>query len=318
MAKDLFYSLDLNLLRTFLVLSQELNMRKASQRLFVSQPAISQALQKLRYHFGDELFVKVPKGLEPTLFATELSTAISPHLDALASAINMSKTFDPKLTDETIKIALSPVVLACLSGTLFHELKKQAPLANIELIAWGRNTLDEIHKGNVLLGINYDLAAPKEIYIKHLIDPKGRVYVRQGHPLEKSQAKMEDFEGYEIASFITPGWNDTFSVAEQLMLSRGLKARVGFRSELMMAIIDVVKNTDMYMPHSNLFPVEQYPDLRAIDVIVDDENIPTSLYSQCHIKNRNSPVVNWLHSLLQDVLQHQTNKAESQVSSHIC
>lgn len=52
MAKDLFYSLDLNLLRTFLVLSQELNMRKASQRLFVSQPAISWQTQSLHILTG--------------------------------------------------------------------------------------------------------------------------------------------------------------------------------------------------------------------------------------------------------------------------
>ncbi len=61
--------MDLNLLRTFLVLSQDLNTRKSSDRLFVSQPAISQALQKLRYHLNDDLFVKVPNGLKPTLFA---------------------------------------------------------------------------------------------------------------------------------------------------------------------------------------------------------------------------------------------------------
>ena len=58
MAKDLFHTLDLNLLKTFMILMQEKNMRKVSQRLFVSQPAISQALQKLRNHFDDELFVK--------------------------------------------------------------------------------------------------------------------------------------------------------------------------------------------------------------------------------------------------------------------
>lgn len=66
MNKGLYQSLYLNLLRTFLILSQELNMRKASERLRVSQPAISQALVKLRNHFDDELFVKVPRGLKPT------------------------------------------------------------------------------------------------------------------------------------------------------------------------------------------------------------------------------------------------------------
>ena len=142
------------------------------------------------------------------------------------------------------------------------------------------------------------------------------MYVRQGHPIEKSQAELEDFESYEIASFITPGWNDTYSVAEQLMSARGLKTKVGFRSELIMAIISVVQKTDMYMPHSNLFPIEQYPDLRAIDVLIDDDLISSSLYSQCHIKDRNNPVIHWLHALLQESLQYQVDKAESQIPFH--
>ncbi len=66
MTKDLFFTLDLNLLRTFLVLSQELNTRKAAERLFVTQPAISHALQRLRNHFNDELFVKSLNGLQAT------------------------------------------------------------------------------------------------------------------------------------------------------------------------------------------------------------------------------------------------------------
>lgn len=311
MAKDLFYSLDLNLLRTFLVLSQELNMRKASQRLFVSQPAISQSLQKLRNHFNDDLFVKVPSGLEPTSFATELADAITPHLDGLANALNSSQEFDPKLIDNKLKIALSPMVLACLSGTLFHQLREQAPQADIELIGWTHNTLENISKGEVLLGINYDLSAPKEIYLKQLIELKGRVFVRQGHPIKKSIATMEEFDGYEIASFINPGWNDTFSVAEQLMKSHGLNTRVGFRSELVMAIIDVVQHTDMFMPHSNLFPLDLYPNLRAIDVIMDEQDKSMPVYSQYHVKNRNNPLIHWLNSEIQTALNHQVNKSES-------
>lgn len=305
MAKDLFYNLDLNLLRTFLVLSQELNMRKASQRLFVSQPAISQALQKLRYHFEDELFVKVPTGLEPTTFSSELAERITPHLDGLASALNTSNEFDPSQLDSKLKIALSPIVLGCLSGTLFHQLRKQAPLAEIELVGWTHATLNQISKGDVLLGVNYDLAAPKGVKLKHLIDIQGRVLVRQGHPITKKVADPIDFEGYEIASFINPGWNDHYSVAEQIMDSHGLKTRVGFRSEMIMAIIDVVQHTDMIMPHSNLFPLEQYPNLRSIDVNIDAELKTMSVYSQYHIKNRNTPLITWLHDEIKSALEQQ-------------
>ncbi len=96
MAKDLFATLDLNLLRTFLILSQELNMRKASERLFVSQPAISQALQKLRNHFDDELFIKVHHGLKATPFSEELAENIHPYLDGLSSILNKSENFRNK------------------------------------------------------------------------------------------------------------------------------------------------------------------------------------------------------------------------------
>ncbi|TFH91380.1 LysR family transcriptional regulator [Vibrio ouci] len=311
MAKDLFYSLDLNLLRTFLVLSQELNMRKASQRLFVSQPAISQALQKLRHHFDDELFVKVPSGLEATHFANELAERITPHLDGLASALNTSQAFDPSLYDSKIKIALSPMVLACLSGTLFHQLREQAPLAEIEMVGWTHNTLDEINKGDVLLGVNYDVNAPKGIYLNHLIDLKARVFVRKDHPIQKKVAEPIDFDGYEIASFINPGWNDRHSIAERIMLSQGLQTRVGFRSEMIIAIIDVVQHTDMFMPHSNLFPIDLYPQLRAIDIIVDDENFQNGVFSQYHLKNRNNPLIHWLNSEIQSALEFQANKVDS-------
>ncbi|RTZ15280.1 LysR family transcriptional regulator [Vibrio aquaticus] len=311
MAKDLFYSLDLNLLRTFLVLSQELNMRKASQRLFVSQPAISQALQKLRHHFDDELFVKVPSGLEATHFADELAERITPHLDGLASALNTSQAFDPSQYDSKIKIALSPMVLGCLSGTLFHQLREQAPLAEIELVGWTQTTLEDIHKGEVLLGINYDLGASKGISLNHLIDLKGRIFVRQGHPITKKVATPKDFDGFDIASFIVPGWNDKYSVAEQIMKSSGLKSRVGFRSEMIIAIIDVVQHTDMFMPHSNLFPIDQYPNLRAIDVDIDEGVRTMSVFSQYHLKNRNNPLIHWLNSEIQAALEFQANKVDS-------
>ncbi|AIU67678.1 LysR family transcriptional regulator [Vibrio coralliilyticus] len=314
MAKDLFYNLDLNLLRTFLVLSQELNMRKASQRLFVSQPAISQALQKLRNHFDDELFVKVPKGLEPTAFAVDLANSISPHMDGLSNALNTTVEFSPADINSKLTIALSPIVLACLSGTLFPRLRQKAPNAEIQLTAWNSNTFEDIAKGETLLGINYHMPASKEIYPKHLLDLRGIVFVRQGHPIRKSQATPEDFEGYEIASPVTPGWNDNTSIAAQLMEERGLEAKVGFRSEMMMAIIDVVQHTDMFMPHSNLFPLHHYPSLRPIEVDIDETYHVMPLYSHFHIKNRSNPLILWLHDEIQTVLNQQVAHFETLIS----
>lgn len=169
MAKDLFATLDLNLLRTFLILSQELNMRKASERLFVSQPAISQALQKLRNHFNDELFIKVRHGLKPTPFAEELAENIQPYLDGLSSVLNASQEFKPENLNKTIKIALAPQVLTCLSGALFHDIKEKAPNVDLQLVNWSESTFDDLAKGKLDLAINYEYdKVPKELLSKKI------------------------------------------------------------------------------------------------------------------------------------------------------
>ncbi|MCY9827965.1 LysR family transcriptional regulator [Vibrio chagasii] len=309
MAKDLFSSLDLNLLRTFLIVYQEKNTRKAAERLFVSQPAVSQALQKLRHHFSDDLFVKVHGGLQATAFSEQLANEITPHLDGLMTAVNSSNDFAPRDIDYPIKIALSPLVLACLSGTLYREIMTQAPNAKLELNSWSTSTEESLQKGDVIFGISYDLpSASKELYTKKIVDITGRLFVRQNHPIKKKVVTPEELAGYDIASLISPGWNDNFSHASQVLTTLSIPHRIGFRSEILMAIIDVLVNSDMYMPHSNLFPEDNYPNLRAIDISVDEKykNIP--IYSYIHMKNRNNPLIQWLDKVIRSALEKQVNK----------
>ena len=309
MAKDLFSSLDLNLLRTFLIVYQEKNTRKAAERLFVSQPAVSQALQKLRHHFNDDLFVKVHGGLQPTAFSEQLTNQIKPFMDGLSIAINTSNAFDPKEIDYTLKIALSPVVLSCLSGSLFKDIRAQAPNAKLKLVPWSNSSVSDIQKDEVLMGVSYlGGKTSKEVYTRQLIELTGRIFVRKDHPLKQDTITPYDMAGYEIASLVTPGWNDNFSLASQILTDLSIEHSIGFRSELVMALIDVIQHTDMYMPHSNLFPVENYPTLRGIDVSVDGKTLKTPVYSYLHAKNRNSPLTNWLFDIIQRALLAQNNK----------
>ncbi|WP_162047007.1 LysR family transcriptional regulator [Vibrio taketomensis] len=311
MNKNLFFSLDLNLLRTFLVLNQERNMRKASKRLFVSQPAISQALQKLRHHFDDELFVKVHGGLEATPFAIELANAITPHLDGLAASLNQAEEFNPLSLTLNIKIAVSPIVLTCLSGALFHQLQQQAPNMTIELVAWNKNTFDEIQNDEILLGVNYDNEFPKQIYRKHLVDLTSRVIVRHGHPVNKPHVTAHDMKGFDIASIITPGWNDDFILAAEVMRREGIEANVKFRTEFTMAAVEVITHTDLFMPHSNLFPIQHYPHLRSMLALVNGEELQYSIFTYYHNKYRNNPLIIWLNDQIQSVLRAQIDNNQS-------
>ena len=311
MTKDLFYSLDLNLLRTFLILSQECNMRKASKRLFISQPAISQALQKLRHHFNDELFVKVHGGLEATPFAKELANTITPHLDGLAISLNQTEEFDPLKIDTSLKIAVAPIVLTCLSGTLYHHLQQLAPNCSIELLSWSKTTFSELQNDEVLLGINYDNDCPKQIYSRKLVDLTSHIIVRNGHPINKEIVTAHDMQGYDIASIITPGWNDDFSLAAEVMKREGIDAKVKFRSEFTMAAVDVIMHSDLFMPHSDLFPIQNYPQLRSMLAHVNGQPFHYPIHAYHHGKYRHNALTNWLYEQILHVINQQIdNKRE--------
>src|ERR1700678_3860045 len=90
---------DLNLLVVFAVLAEELNVSRAAERLLLSQPAVSRALQRLRDMFHDDLLIRSSSGYEPTpkgqRLLHELEASL-PRLDRLLSGGD----FDPT-TEET-------------------------------------------------------------------------------------------------------------------------------------------------------------------------------------------------------------------------
>src|SRR4029453_11895133 len=87
--------LDLNLLRVFQAIDAERSVTRAAARLGLTQSATSNALARLRAAFGDELFQRVPGGMEPTALARDLATPIGSALDAVRAAVELNRPFDP-------------------------------------------------------------------------------------------------------------------------------------------------------------------------------------------------------------------------------
>lgn len=308
MAKDLFFSMDLNLLRTLLVLSQELNTRKAAERLFVSQPAISQALQKLRNQLDDPLFVKVPSGLKATPFAEELTRDIAPYLNGLSTVLNKGRAFDPLTLQSSIKIAVAPIVLTCLSGSLYHHFSKVAPLCTLSLVSWESNSIHHIQSDEITIGVSLKQNSIQSVYVELLAELEGKVIVRSEHPLTNETVTAQELEPYPIASVISPGYNDNITEAALLMEQEGVTPTVGFRTEFVMAAIDVIEHTDFFMPHSDLFPIQRYPSLKAITPLINGESYKSSIYAYYHSKNQNTDLILWLIEQIQLVIKQETRQ----------
>src|SRR5947208_2470700 len=98
---------DLNLLRVFDAVLRERAVTAAAARLGLTQPAVSNALARLRAVFGDALFVRTPAGMEPTPFARGVAEPVRQALALLESALSHGPGFDPANSTRAFRFYMS-------------------------------------------------------------------------------------------------------------------------------------------------------------------------------------------------------------------
>jgi LysR family transcriptional activator of mexEF-oprN operon len=126
-------ALDLNLLLVFDAVMAERNFRRAAEKLGRTQPAISQAVARLRDVFGDPLFRKTPEGVDPTPRAEALWAELQAPI-ARIRAVAAPTAFDPARATGAITIGLSDDLELLALATIVARLRAQAPHLRINAI----------------------------------------------------------------------------------------------------------------------------------------------------------------------------------------
>lgn len=301
MVRDIFATLDLNLLRTLRVLHQEQNMRRAAERMFVTQPAVSQALKKLRHHFDDELFIKTPVGLKPTSYTDDLMDKVGPLLDVLSTTLNEGETFDPAEINHDIRIALAPHIISFLSSRLFRDIRRESPGTEVRIEAWTAETLDNIAKGDLHLGVSTEITdIARELECESLADDFYTVYVRERHPVlgKRKNLTLEDLDGCEIAALLVPDFNYQETHIERFLKANGYRASVGFRSSLSASVTEVLRSSDMIYGASSFIDPHELKGLRTLSFRVNNQQLNFPVTAYYHRRNRKNPLTRWLAGLV--------------------
>lgn len=117
---------DLNLLPIFDALVKEGKLSKAADTLCMSQPAVSNALKRLRHAFGDDLFVRTRQGLVPTDRALEIHALIGPALDMVGQSFDR-EPFDPRNSQRTFDISLNTALENYVLANVVVPIRELAP-----------------------------------------------------------------------------------------------------------------------------------------------------------------------------------------------
>ncbi len=118
-----FRSLDLNLLRVFDVVMVERHVTRAADQLAMTQPAVSNALRRLREALGEELFIPGPTGVTPTAQAQALWPTVRSALQSLQAAIAPAG-FDPQRDSRPFRIGMADATAAVLMPALVEDWRR--------------------------------------------------------------------------------------------------------------------------------------------------------------------------------------------------
>lgn len=148
-----FDKLDLNLLVALEALISEQSVTNASKRLFLSQPAVTSALNRLRDYFGDELLVLEGRKMRLTYKAEKLAAPVKQVLELIRSEITQPGDFDPSTSTRRFVVVSSDYIQTVLMSEVSAEVSRQAPKVSIELIRPSSDTEERFERAEADLMI---------------------------------------------------------------------------------------------------------------------------------------------------------------------
>jgi DNA-binding transcriptional LysR family regulator len=127
--------LDLNLLRVFDAVLRDRSVTGAARHLGLTQPAVSNALARLRAQFEDVLFVRTPTGMDATPYARELAEPVRQALALLESAFAHGPGFDPATSTRAFRFYMSDLGQIEFLPPLVERAQRVAPGVRLEAVA---------------------------------------------------------------------------------------------------------------------------------------------------------------------------------------
>jgi DNA-binding transcriptional LysR family regulator len=248
-----FRTFDLNLLRIFDAIMTEQNLTRAAERLATTQPAVSNALKRLRETLDDELLVRTAHGMKPTARAEELWPAVRSALSALEAAI-APENFDVSETQATFRLAMADSTASLLLPRLMRAIKEEAPGLDIRMLP-----LTTRDPRAMLLQSDIDMAignfpgvvsqlsggqtSVSAIRHQRLYSSESVCIMRKDHPLAKGDLTVDSYCSAHHALVSFSG--RAHGPADEALAAMGRQRRIALTVNQFYTVGRVVAGTDL-------------------------------------------------------------------------
>lgn len=235
--------LDLNLLVIFNQLLVDRKVSTAAESLGLTQPAVSNALRRLRLALQDELFVRTYRGMEPTPYAQQLAEPVSQAMDTIHRALSRQDSFDPLTSERTFTLAMTDIGEIYFIPQLMEVLASQAPNIRLSTVRDTPCLSEDLQNGSIDLAIGLLPHLQAGFFQRRLFRHRYVCMSRKDHPVTRKPLTLEDFCAYDHVRVMaaSTGHGEVDSVMARAGIQRSIRLEVPH----FVAIGPILQNSDL-------------------------------------------------------------------------
>ncbi len=304
---------ELNLLMVFDAIMTENSITKAAERLNMTQPAVSNAVSRMRHLWKDELFVKDGRKIQPTIHAQDLWARIRDPLKVIVDAMD-PYVFDPATSERTFRIAAADGVVDIAWLQLRQLIEAEAPGVAIHTVPYtiinGERVLND---AEVDLLIAPTSLMPSLITSEFLYESGYCCVMRPGHPLTEGEFTLDRFTAAEHLLISLSG--DSFGFVDQILAEIGRTRRVAVTVNGFGSATRLIANTDLIGMLPSLTVEAELLSGRLVGRKSPVEIPHTRISAYWHKRSERDPGILWLREKLSYILRQRVFKHQEILSS---
>lgn len=194
--------LNIDWLHVFVEVYRLQSVSRAAERLGLAQANVSTALAKLRRHFGDPLFCRTSRGMEPTPYAQQIYPDLLASLQTLDALCGARATFDPATVTRLFRIGMTDISEVVVLPTLINHLRRVAPGVTVEAERTSIETPRRLESGEIDLAVGFMPHLEAGFYQQTLFRQDFVCLAARNHPRISTRPSRQAFlaEGHIVVT----------------------------------------------------------------------------------------------------------------------
>jgi DNA-binding transcriptional LysR family regulator len=236
--------LDLDWLNVFVEVYKTQSVSRAAERLSIAQASASIALGKLRRHFGDRLFARTSRGMEPTPYAQQIYPEIAASLESLARLVEARSTrFEPAEATRQFRICMTDISEIVVLPTLVNHLQQAAPGVLIEAERISTDSPRRLESGEIDLAVGFMPHLEAGFYQQTLFAQDFVCLAAKNHPRIRAKPTRRAFlaEGHIVITTSGTG----HAIVDKVLAQQGFERRVVLKVPSFLGVARLVARTEL-------------------------------------------------------------------------